>query len=290
MTSQSSPFDTEFRELLRQILRRAPRLRGGRDPRQRTRRRAVAHGGTFAGHRAYSEGEDLRHLDWNVYARTGDLFLKVFEAEDRRSLTLCLDCTASMATGEPQRWRGALRLAAILGGLALARLDGVEVVAGAERRTRFEGPASLPRLLAQLERERIDAQDPIALVRAGLEGAGGAICWLSDFAEPERARPALAMVRRFGRRCSGWLPTIATDRLPVVEGWLRLRDPETGEEERVWIDAALRRAMEDELARLTRQQQAVFAEVGLPLVRFPLPGENDYRLSSWFDAAWTARL
>lgn len=287
---RSSPFDAGFRELLRQILRRAPRLRGGRDQRLRTRRRVAAHGGTFAGHRAYSEGEDLRHIDWNVYARTGDMFLKVFEEEDRRSLTLCLDCSASMTTGEPERWRGALRLAAILGGMALVRLDGVEVVAGTDRRARFESPAALPRLLAQLEREEIEAQDPVALLRAGIEGAGGAICWLSDFAEPERVRPALAMVRRFGRRCSGWLPTLATDRLPAVDGWVRLRDPETGEEERIWVDAPLRRAMADELTLLARQQDAVFAEFGLPLVRLPLPAEHDYRMSSWFDAVWAKRL
>ena len=48
--------------------------------------------------------------------------------------------------------------------------------------------------------------------------------------------------------------------------------------------------MEDELRLLARQQDAVFAEAGLPLVRFPLPDARDYRVTSWFDTAWTSRL
>ena len=219
------PFNPEFRELLRQILRRAPRLRGARDERPRARRAIAARGGTFAGHRAYVAGEDLRQIDWNVYARTGDLFLKVLEEEDRRTLTVCLDRTASMATGDPERWCGALRLAAILSGLALVGLDGVEVVAGVDERARFEGAGALPQVLGWLEQRSIGPQDPTTLLRAALAGAGGNVCWLSDFAEPDVARTALAMVRRAGRRCSGWLPVVPSDRLPTAEGWTRFARP-----------------------------------------------------------------
>jgi uncharacterized protein (DUF58 family) len=286
----SGPFEPGFRELLRQILRRAPRIRAARDPRPRARRRQTAASGTFAGHRAYSPGDDLRQLDWNAFARSGELFLKVLEEEDRRTLTLCVDRTASMATGDPERWRGALRLAAILGGLALVRLDGVQVITAPDRRARFEGPRALPRLLGWLERERVGAQDAAELMRTALEQAGGTICWLSDFAAPELARPALHAVRRAARRCTGWLPQLASDRNPAAAGWLRLRDPESGAEEVVLVDAELRAAMAEELRLLARQQDAVFAEAGLTLVRFPLPAQGDFRLASWFDAARAVRL
>ena len=169
----------------------------------------------------------------NAYARTGDLFLKVLEEEDRRTLTVCVDRTASMTTGEPERWCGALRLAAILSGLALVGLDGAEVVVAPDERARFEGAGALPQLLAWLEQRSVGPQDPTSLLRAALAGAGGNVCWLSDFAEPEVARTALRMVRRAGRRCSGWLPVVPDDRLPSGEGWTRLRDPETGIDETV---------------------------------------------------------
>ena len=54
--------------------------------------------------------------------------------------------------------------------------------------------------------------------------------------------------------------------------------------------APLRAAMVEELSLLARHQDAIFNAVGYPLVRFPLPAEGDFRLSSWFTGPWTYRL
>ena len=53
----------------------------------------------FAEYRAYSEGDDLRHVDWNVYARTDKCFLKRYRGETNTQLLLLLDVSASMAYG-----------------------------------------------------------------------------------------------------------------------------------------------------------------------------------------------
>jgi uncharacterized protein (DUF58 family) len=53
----------------------------------------------FAEYRAYSEGDDLRHVDWNVYARTERAYLKRYRGETNTQLTLLLDASASMAYG-----------------------------------------------------------------------------------------------------------------------------------------------------------------------------------------------
>src|ERR1700756_4920746 len=53
----------------------------------------------FAEYRAYSEGDDLRHVDWNVFARTERLFLRRFRGETNTLLTILLDASNSMQFG-----------------------------------------------------------------------------------------------------------------------------------------------------------------------------------------------
>ena len=53
----------------------------------------------FAEYRAYSEGDDLRHVDWNVFARTDNCFLKRYRGETNSQLLILLDTSASMAYG-----------------------------------------------------------------------------------------------------------------------------------------------------------------------------------------------
>ena len=51
----------------------------------------------FAEYRAYSEGDDLRHVDWNVFARTERTYLKRYRGETNSQLTVMLDTSASMS-------------------------------------------------------------------------------------------------------------------------------------------------------------------------------------------------
>jgi uncharacterized protein (DUF58 family) len=51
----------------------------------------------FAEYRAYAEGDDLRHVDWNVFARTGKCFLKRYRGETNTQLLVLLDTSSSMA-------------------------------------------------------------------------------------------------------------------------------------------------------------------------------------------------
>src|SRR5579863_7882248 len=53
----------------------------------------------FAEYRSYNEGDDLRHVDWNVYARTERLFLRRFRGETNTLLTILLDASNSMQFG-----------------------------------------------------------------------------------------------------------------------------------------------------------------------------------------------
>jgi uncharacterized protein (DUF58 family) len=56
----------------------------------------------FAEHREYTPGDELKHLDWNVLARTDRYYVKQFEQETNLRAMICLDCSGSMAFGNAQ--------------------------------------------------------------------------------------------------------------------------------------------------------------------------------------------
>lgn len=53
----------------------------------------------FAEYRAYTQGDDLRHVDWNVFARTERCYLKRYRGETNTQLMMLLDTSASMGFG-----------------------------------------------------------------------------------------------------------------------------------------------------------------------------------------------
>ncbi len=86
----------------------------------------------FSDHREYTPGDDLRYLDWNIYARHGDLLLKRFQEEQDLHVYLMLDCSRSMAFGTPAKFDLARHLVAALAYIALADLDRIGIVAFAD--------------------------------------------------------------------------------------------------------------------------------------------------------------
>ena len=74
-------------------------------------------------HRAYSAGDDYRHIDWNVYARTDALFVKVRESEEALVVHLLLDSSGSMASGCPSKFETARAVIAALGWRVLTGSD-----------------------------------------------------------------------------------------------------------------------------------------------------------------------
>lgn len=79
----------------------------------------------FADHRNYSVGDDLRHIDWNVYGRLDRLFLKLFlEEEDLHVYTL-LDTSLSMDFGDPTKLHYGKQVAAALAFIGLVNHDRV---------------------------------------------------------------------------------------------------------------------------------------------------------------------
>lgn len=83
----------------------------------------------FADHRPYVAGDDLRHIDWNIFGRLDRLFLKLFLEEEDLSLHIVVDASASLDCGNPSKFLLAQKLACALGYIGLANLHRVSVSA-----------------------------------------------------------------------------------------------------------------------------------------------------------------
>ena len=89
----------------------------------------------FADYRSYVVGDDLRHIDWNIYGRLDRLFLKLFLEEEDLSLHLVIDASASLDCGDPSKFLFCQRAAAALAYVGLVNFNRVSlsVLGGAER-------------------------------------------------------------------------------------------------------------------------------------------------------------
>ena len=264
-------FDEDFLrrlERLAVLVRRPVRggLKGGR--------RSVKRGQSveFADYRDYSLGDDLRQLDWNVYARLEKLLVKLFIEEEDLTVALLVDGSASMAHGAPDKLVFAKRAAAALGYVALAAEDRVVLASLAgrtsRRRAALRGSGRAFRLLAELSAIQPAAgpTDLVAACRHALAQVTGrgVIVLVSDLLDPGAER-ALRDLAGTGSEVIV-LHVLAPDEVtPTLEGDLRLVDAETGATVDVTLDLAARErytdrveAWRNELATLAAKRRIAY--------------------------------
>lgn len=120
----------------------------------------------FADYRNYVPGDDLRFIDWNLYARLEKLFLKLFMEEEDLHFYALIDASTSMDFGDPTKLYYAKQLAAALGFVGLCRADRVKIEPlGASRRQPgpvLRGRHSLWRLLEYVESIETGSNAPLA--------------------------------------------------------------------------------------------------------------------------------
>ncbi len=83
----------------------------------------------FADYRSYVVGDDLRFLDWNIYARLDNLMLKLFMEEEDLNVTVLFDVSKSMDWGNPNKALYVKRVTAALAYIALVNYDRVNLYA-----------------------------------------------------------------------------------------------------------------------------------------------------------------
>ena len=156
----------------------------------------------FAEHRGYVAGDDIRRMDWRVYARTDKYYIKEFEADSNSNFNVLLDISKSMSFGEKiSKLDYAKTLAACLTYLANQQRDRVGVVTFDEAVVDHVPPSAkhLDVVLQTLDRAR--AEKPghlVAPIKRLAEhfGRRGIIVVISDFyAEPEEIFEAVGLLR-----------------------------------------------------------------------------------------------
>jgi uncharacterized protein (DUF58 family) len=121
-------FDSEFLKTLEYLSLVSRRVFRGSLLAARRSLRAGS-GLEFADHRQYTETDDFRYLDWNLFARLGQMMVRRFQEEQDLRVYLLLDCSRSMGVGHPSKFDYARRLVAALAYIALGDLDRVGVTA-----------------------------------------------------------------------------------------------------------------------------------------------------------------
>jgi uncharacterized protein (DUF58 family) len=232
----------------------------------------------FADYRDYVQGDDLRRVDWNIYARLERPFVKLFEEEEDLAVHILLDGSGSMdwgsesanqRIGETNKWLYARRLAASLGYVALTSGDRLTV-------TNLQSPISnlhfgpvrgrghalrLFQWLENLGAEGVTDLNAALRAYALSGGRPGLVVLISDLFSPTYSKGSEAAPTRYSKGSeaapAGYIEgvtalasrghevalihTLSPDEVePPLGGDLRLLDVETGDPQEVTIDGGTR--------------------------------------------------
>jgi uncharacterized protein (DUF58 family) len=245
----------------------------------------------FAEHREYVAGDDLRYLDWALYARTDHYYIKRFEEETNLRCTILLDRSASMSygTGTLTKWDYACFLASCLAYLMVRQQDAVGLTLFGARPGAFVQPrcrrSHLRQVMATMVRQAPAGDtDVAASLRAAIRKLKrrGLVVVISDLIdEPDATLKALRLLAGHRHDVIVFHVQDATELDFSFQGPALFRDLETGEE--MEIDpAALRDDYVRQMQELCDYYRKGLAELGV-----------DYQLVNTkepYDKALTAYL
>jgi uncharacterized protein (DUF58 family) len=243
-------FDETFMRRLERLSLVTRRVRTGR---AQGERRSTKRGSSveFADYRNYTPGDDLRRLDWRIYARLERPFIKLFEEEEDQTVHLVLDASASMDWPEADRplnkWDFSRKLAAALSYMALTGGDRVTLSHLGQAGHHTWGPRRGRRHIHDLlnHLSTLTAAGPTdlnaALRRVAMaRHRPGLLFLISDFFSPAGYETGLAALGRAGYEIN-ILHLLSPDEIePDLTGDLRLHDVETGQAQDISLNPTLR--------------------------------------------------
>ena len=205
----------------------------------------------FAEYRAYAPGDDLRHVDWNVFARTERMYLKRYRGETNSQLTLLLDASNSMTfTSHAVSKMNYVRyMAAAIFYLAIRKQrDAAGLLVFDDEVREYIRPSTrqgqLPRLLAALElaepRARTSFEKPMQHLQAFLRRRGIVVIFSDFYESPAAIIRAIEPLRFHGNEIVLFHVLDPKELRPDLGGASVLVDLETGARMEVTADYALR--------------------------------------------------
>lgn len=226
----------------------------------------------FSEVREYQYGDDIRNIDWNVTARFGHPFVKIFEEERELTVVLCVDMSGSLNYGtlEKTKQRVAAELSAILAFSALKNNDKVGLLLFTDKIEKFVAPRKGNKHVLRIVREVLsfEPQAKRTNIKTALEYLNNAVkkraivFLLSDYFDTGYDK----ILRTVGKR-HDLIGVVIDDRtesaIPSI-GLVKLKDAETGDER--WVDTSdknfklqlLRKRIEHD-----KQRKSLFNSSGL---------------------------
>jgi len=209
-------------------------------------------GQEFLDHRHFTQGDDLRAINWRAYLRLEKLFLKMFQLEPRIPVRVMIDVSQSMdngrsGVGDISKFDYARKLAAALCYIGLVRLDAIclqpfgakllDSFTASGGRHRFQGASAFLSSLKPGGRTGFlkAARDFISRFPQP-----GLLMVISDFLDDEDCEKPLQYLADFGHELVLLHVWSDEDREPPWEGELELEDAETGEHAELAFDAEAR--------------------------------------------------
>jgi uncharacterized protein (DUF58 family) len=268
-----TPFGESFLrklERLAVVAKRAVALRG----RGERRTRHVGAGIEFADHRDYVPGDDLRHLDWNLFGRLERPLVRMFDEDEDLPVYLIVDASASMGLGEPPKLRLARETAAALAYVALSNLDRVAVYPAADGLGAglglLRGRAQIHPILTLLASLRAGGRTDLGAAISGLvqrHRRRGVVVVISDFFDPAGGEQGLARLR-YGRFEPVVVEVNAPEEAsPPLRGEITLVDAETGEERPVTVTPTVAEAYRERYQARLRGLARFCRERAIPCVQ-----------------------
>lgn len=197
----------------------------------------------FADYRTYELGDDLRYIDWNVYARLDRLFLKLFNAEEDLPVFILIDNSTSMDFGHPTKLECAKRIAAALSYISLISFDRVSVYTFSDQLkpivSLMYGKAQFPKVSQAIEGIAGSGETHLTacLQRFVTEtkGAGVGII-ISDFWDIDGYETGVKQL--LARNLDLTLIHLLSDEEmhPQLSGELQLADAETGQSKEITVN------------------------------------------------------
>lgn len=200
----------------------------------------------FKDYRHYEIGDDYRYIDWNLYSRLEQLYLKEFIEEKGSTIFLMIDNSESMSIGSPGKLKKAVQIAAALGYIGLIQLDRVGVAFFSDKLNSvsrlIKGKNQVHNLFSILEGvETIGKTNICNSISSFVHShkKPGLLVLISDFITTEDFFQGIKMLK-----IQGWkvllIHILAEEDInPHLTENLNLLDVETNEKKEIYIDEEL---------------------------------------------------
>lgn len=192
----------------------------------------------FSDFRDYILGDDIRHIDWNAYGRTGRLLVKLFTEELEGRFHIFVDGSRSMDFGLERKSVSACRIAGALCSIILNNLDRVWLTTGQKggiaTSPGYTGRQALPALLRQLTDASFASDTQMdQMVRAKHFNGKGVAILISDF-YMEKDIEEMIRYLNYNRQQIVLIHTLAREELePDIDGTFDLIDSESADKLKV---------------------------------------------------------